>query len=84
MSAIRQVARVAIFHAAARRADELREAVDPALQPSSDAEHITRLVASLGCVACSDAGDDLAALLVEHMADVLLYADDLERERRAA
>jgi hypothetical protein len=77
-------ARVAAFTAAGRRADELRHAIDPAAMPATTCEWTTRLVGSLGCIASSMTDDDLEASLVDLLADALLWAEDLERERRAA
>lgn len=77
-------ARASFTAAAGRRADELVAAIDPPLMPSTDAEWVTRLAASLGCIACTAPGDDLEACLVEHAADLLLWAETLERERRVA
>ncbi len=75
--------RAALQAAIAQRADELRNAIDPPLMPQTPCEWITRLAMSLGCIAAA-APDDVEDYLVEHGADLLLWHEDLERERRAA
>ncbi len=76
--------RMALLHAAGYRADEHTRAVDVALQPATDAEHVRRLTGSLGRVACADTGEDLADALVDHLADTLAWAEQLAREEAAA
>jgi hypothetical protein len=83
MSAVDHSGRVAVFHAAGRRADELRHSIDPPLQPRTHAEHVTALAASLGDLATCDGDIHLESGVVELIAGCLLWTDDLERERRA-
>ncbi len=84
MSVVDHSGRVALFHAAASRADELPESIDPAVMPATTCEWTTRLVTSLGCIACSTPGTDLEACIVEHGAWLLLWAEQIEADRRAA
>lgn len=75
--------RVAIQSAIALSADEQIQAFDPALMPDTPDQWVTMLVASLGCVACADQGEDLTAYLVEHMAAGLLWLEARVREEAA-
>jgi GGDEF domain-containing protein len=85
MSAVDHASRIALQHAVAQRADELRRAVDPALAPEGSHEQITRLTCSLGVVAAShdEPSGDLEDALVDHAAHLLLWLESIECERRA-
>jgi hypothetical protein len=77
-------ARVSILHSIARRADERLTASDPACQPHTPAEHVAELVGSLGCVPFAETDEERTEYLADHAAIVLLWLEQIERDRRAA
>ena len=71
--------RVAIQNAVAHTADHHQRAYDPATMPATPEEWVTRLTASLGCIAAVDS-DELEHYLIAHAAEVLLWLETRARE----
>ena len=71
---------VAVQHEIARRADEIRRAMDPSIMPQTPDEWTARLVGSLGCIACAIEHRELEHYVIEHAATLMVWLEDMARE----
>ena len=71
---------IALQHEITRRANEMRDAIDPAVMPQTHDEWTARLVGSLGCVACAVELGEAEHYVIEHAAATVLWLEQMGRE----